>query len=103
MISTLQIRQAMISNPHHRLWDKPVNKWTILEKKEFNNLQEKPKPKWKAVNSKKVIRILDRIIYDSISDCRRKNGYCKVVMDRKLKESLEYRFYEAIPTPRKID
>jgi hypothetical protein len=41
MINYLAIRQAMIKNPHHRLWDKQFNKWTEQERKEFENLEKK--------------------------------------------------------------
>lgn len=90
MITVQTIRQAMIKNPHHRLWDKPLSKWTEKEKEEFDNLQSKPKPNW-AVNSKKVIRISDGFIYPSISECKRQNGLCKVIMYRKLKEGTEFK------------
>lgn len=91
MISATDIRQAMIKNPHHRLWDKPLHKWTEQEKKEFQNLEEKPKRNWKAVNSVKVVRVSDGVQYASISECRRKNNLCKVIMDRKLAEGIEFK------------
>jgi hypothetical protein len=82
----------MINNPHHRLWNKPLSKWTEKEKKEFQNLEQKPRRKWKAINSKKVIRVSDGFEYPSISECRRKNGFCKVIMDRKLLSGIEFKF-----------
>jgi len=90
MLTVKTIRQAMIKNPHYSLWDKPVSKWTEQEKKEFDKLEEKKKRNWKAVNSVKVIRISDGFEYPSISECRRQNGFCKVIMDRKLKEGVEF-------------
>ena len=84
------IREAMIKNPHHSLWDKPLNRWSEIDKQTFQNLEQKSKRNWKAVNSKKVIRVSDGTIYDSISDCRRKNNLCKVIMDRKLKLGVEF-------------
>jgi len=92
-MSPLILRQAMINNPHHRLWDKPLNKWTDIDRKTFDKLEQKPKTKinWKAVNSKKVIRLKDGFEYPSISECRRQNGFCKVVMDRKIKQQTEFK------------
>jgi len=90
-MSPLKIREAMKKNPHHRLWDKPLHKWTEQEKQEFENLEEKPKPKWKAVNSKKVIRVSDGFEYPSISECKRQNGFCKVIMYRKLALGIEFK------------
>jgi len=90
-MSPLLLRQAMIANPHHRLWDKPLNKWTDIDRKDFQSLEIKEKRNWKAVNSKKVIRVKDNKEYPSISECRRKNGICKVVMDAKLKEGIEFK------------
>lgn len=86
-----EIRQAMIKNPHHRLWDKPLHKWTEQERNEFDKLEEKKKRNWKAVNSVKVVRIIDGFEYISISECRRQNGFCKVIMDRKLKLGIEFK------------
>lgn len=90
-MSTLRIREAMKKNPHHRLWDKPLSKWTEQEKQEFENLEQKKKRNWKAVNSVKVIRISDGMEYASISECRRKNGLCKKVMDQKILIGLEFK------------
>lgn len=90
-MNALLIREAMIKNPHHTLWDKPLSKWTEIDKQTFQNLEQKKKRNWKAVNSRKVIRISDGTIYDSISDCRRKNNLCKVIMDRKLKQGTEFK------------
>lgn len=87
------LRQAMIKNPHHNLWNKPLNKWSEEDRKTFYSLEQKTAPNWKAVNSKKVIRVCDGKIYNSISECRRENGLCKVIMDRKLKAGLEYKFH----------
>lgn len=91
MLSIQQIRQAMIKNPHHRLWDKPLHKWTEQERNEFDKLEEKKKRNWVAVNSVKVIRVSDGFEYSSISECRRQNGFCKVIMDRKLKLGIEFK------------
>jgi hypothetical protein len=91
MLSIQQIRQAMIKNPHHRLWDKPLHKWTEKERNEFHKLEEKKKRNWVAVNSVKVIRVSDGFEYSSISECRRQNGFCKVIMDRKLKLGIEFK------------
>lgn len=91
MIPVIELRQAMIKNPHHRLWDKPLSKWTEQEKQEFHNLDKKKKPNWKAVNSVKVVRVSDGVQYDSISDCRRKNNLCKVMIYRKLDEGIEFK------------
>lgn len=91
MLSIQQIRQAMIKNPHHRLWDKPLHKWTEQERNEFDKLEEKKKRNWVAVNSVKVIRVSDGFEYSSISECRRQNGLCKVIMDRKLKLGIEFK------------
>lgn len=91
MPSVQQIRQAMIKNPHHRLWDKPLHKWTEQELNEFDKLEEKKKRNWTAVNSVKVIRVRDGFEYPSISECKRQNGFCKVIMDRKLKLGIEFK------------
>lgn len=91
MPTVQEIRQAMIKNPHHRLWDKPLHKWSEKERKEFDKLEEKKKRNWTEVNSVKVIRVLDGFEYSSISECKRQNGFCKVVMYRKLKEGIEFK------------
>ena len=85
------LRQAMIKNPHHSLWDKPLNKWTDEDRKSFQNLEVKKKRNWTAVNSVKVVRVSDGFIYDSISECKRQNGFCKIIMDRKLKAGIEFK------------
>lgn len=87
----IKIREAMKKNPHHRLWDKPINKWTEKEKEEFENLSKKEKNIWKQAVSIKVERISDGKVYESISECRRQNGLCKVIMYRKLESGIEFR------------
>jgi len=95
-MSPIELRQSMINNPHHRLWDKPLNKWTEKERQLFDNLDDLPiknkkKGNWKAVNSVKVIRISNGKEYDSISECRRQNGFYKQEMDKKLKQGTEFK------------
>ena len=94
-----KLRKAMSLNPDHRLWNKDLNKWDDNDKKLFEKLcisKERPikilkKPHEKKVFRRKVIRLSDGKIYNSIQQCRLENGFYNTEMYNLLKEETKYK------------
>lgn len=99
-INPKDIHDAMVINPHHNLWNKELAKWNESDRETFKLLLNEKivsrlkKREDKIVLRKKVIRISDGYIYNSISECRFKNKFHKVKMDTMIKEENQFKLYK---------
>ena len=69
---------------HYKEWESILTGVTIKEVKADN-------PRLNLHNKVKVIRLSDNTIFDSIGDCKKKEGIHGILMRSLLKEGLKYK------------
>lgn len=92
-----RIRTQMIKHPLHELWNKSRNKWSDKDRADFNELEkgvievkEKQKPN-RIYTTTKVLRTSDGMIFNSVTECIKLNGFHTVEMQRLLNENIEFK------------
>lgn len=101
MINIKNIRLTMIKFPLSDLWNKNLNKWDLQDKKRFNDMfvskveinqiKSVKKSSRKVYNCVKILRVSDGVIYNSISECEKLNGFHNVQMRKKISDGIEFK------------
>lgn len=92
-----RIRTQMIKHPFHQLWDKSFNKWSDKDRVVFNELEQgviavKEKQKSNRIyETIKVLRTSDGMIFKSVTECVKLNGFHTVEMQRLLNENIQFK------------
>ena len=96
----LQVIEVLRNFPKSQLWNIEIKKWNDEQKKQFEFLRtgiryEKPIVTLRKPQKKKVVRISDGKIYDSIIDCANGNGVVYATISRHLKKEIKYKYYDS--------
>ena len=75
----------MIKYPNNPIWDKDMDKWSPEDISDFERMKKGINPMQKSkkkygLNAVKIQRVSDGKEYESITDCRSDNNYCKATM-----------------------
>jgi len=90
------MRDLIKKYPNSILWDKDKNKWTEFDLKDLNLMKKGIDPiqhnkKKYGLNAVKIQRVCDGKIYDSITDCRSDNNYCKATIYKIINEGIYFK------------
>ena len=75
------VMPTLRKNPASSLWNYEVSKWSPIQIKEFLFLRDGYK-ETRPTQKKKVIRIADGMIYESIIECAKANGISYMTVKR---------------------
>lgn len=94
----IEVIETLRKHPSSQLWNKVIINWTDEDKKEYLKLKYGiVNKKKKNLSDKKVIRISDGTIYESIVECAKNNNVIYQVVYNNVNGSIvkpKFKYYE---------